>query len=150
MKIIFLDIDGVLATPKSGWNIDSEKVELLGKILEATNANIVLSSSWRGTNLSDTLKRFCDFKYKDRMIGITPDLSMLPESLNDYEFSMPYKGLEIDAYLNSHPWQYGNYVIIDDFTDILYDQKNNFVHTDTYKGLTEADVEKAMEILNRK
>lgn len=32
-KIIFLDFDGVITTLKSGWKLDPEKLELLGRIL---------------------------------------------------------------------------------------------------------------------
>lgn len=59
-KIIFLDIDGVLATPeylKDGlWGLHPEKQKLLGEILSQTDAQIVLSSSWRLPNLYDTKK----------------------------------------------------------------------------------------------
>ncbi len=61
MKVIFLDIDGVLNTSetfkkrhkeylKTGiWNIeiDDHRVEKLERIVEKTDAKIVLSSSWR-------------------------------------------------------------------------------------------------------
>jgi len=66
MKILFLDLDGVLATDAScrlpripfpddfhipfndGWTrLDSECVDRLNQIVNSTNAKIVLSSSWR-------------------------------------------------------------------------------------------------------
>ena len=61
MKVIFLDIDGVLNTSeifieqsknykqKGIYNveIDEFRVEYLKQIIEKTNAKIVLSSSWR-------------------------------------------------------------------------------------------------------
>jgi len=40
------------------------------------------------------------------------------------------------------------YVILDDDTDMLYEQKDNFVNTDGMVGLTSKDVEKAIQILN--
>lgn len=55
-KLIFLDCDGVISTLKSGWHLDPEKLELLGKILEATGARIVVSSSWRWHTLEQTLE----------------------------------------------------------------------------------------------
>ena len=53
-KIIFLDIDGVLnsvkydreRTEKDG-NIDETRMVLLKELVDGTNAEIVLSSSWR-------------------------------------------------------------------------------------------------------
>ena len=53
MKVIFLDIDGVLNTPSSESRcgeyigIDDEKVKKLKKIVEKTKAEIVLISTWK-------------------------------------------------------------------------------------------------------
>ena len=44
---------------------------------------------------------------------------------------------------------YKNYVILDDDSDMLYWQRNNFVHTSWKKGLTEEEAEKAITILNK-
>ena len=41
------------------------------------------------------------------------------------------------------------YVILDDDSDMLYDQRNNFIQTHMYDGLSEDDVKKAIEILNK-
>lgn len=46
MKIIFLDIDGVLNT-NSDRNISDEKLIFLSELVSKTGAEIVLSSSWR-------------------------------------------------------------------------------------------------------
>ena len=55
MKIIFLDIDGVLNSKaydsKRDWNkqtnIDETRLPLIKQIVEATDAKIVLTSTWR-------------------------------------------------------------------------------------------------------
>lgn len=51
MRVIFLDIDGELTYAgycnEETHYIDSEKVALLKEIVDATNAKIVLSSSWK-------------------------------------------------------------------------------------------------------
>ena len=53
MKIVFLDIDGVLNCEGSrsrcvGYRgIDDKKVENLAKIVKATGAEIVLTSTWK-------------------------------------------------------------------------------------------------------
>ena len=55
MKIIFLDIDGVLNSRvydrKRNWNeqtdIDETRLPLVKKIVDGTGAKIVLSSTWR-------------------------------------------------------------------------------------------------------
>lgn len=55
MKVIFLDVDGVLNS--KDWlennrvmgenNVNPEKVKLLAEIIKNTNATVVLSSTWR-------------------------------------------------------------------------------------------------------
>ena len=55
MKVFFLDIDGVLKSraydKKRNWNeqtdIDETRLPLVKKIVEETDAKIVLSSNWR-------------------------------------------------------------------------------------------------------
>ena len=56
MKLIFLDYDGVMNTPKYIRDnieryhrdpIDTPHVEILNEIVEETGALIVLSTSWR-------------------------------------------------------------------------------------------------------
>ena len=46
MKVIFLDIDGVLNID-SDRTISVEKIKLLSTIIKQTGAEVVLSSSWR-------------------------------------------------------------------------------------------------------
>lgn len=52
-RIIFLDVDGVLNymsyRNKSTANIDPSKVEMLAYICTQTNAKVVITSSWRGS-----------------------------------------------------------------------------------------------------
>lgn len=54
MKIIFLDIDGVLNSTKydrerkqNDGNIDITRLALLKRLVDSTNAKIVLTSTWR-------------------------------------------------------------------------------------------------------
>lgn len=62
MRVIFLDIDGVLNSKEFFQNrqptqelneIDEEKVKLLQQIVQATNAKIVLTSTWRTYDKTD-------------------------------------------------------------------------------------------------
>lgn len=47
--------------------------------------------------------------------------------------------------MEQHP-EITNYVILDDDTDMLDEQKEHFVNTDTYKGINDDDVNKAIKI----
>lgn len=143
MKIIFLDFDGVITTYKSGYSIDPEKVKLLLELVEKTGAKIVISSSWRSHNIETTKEKLGNLSFMEHVIDVTPRFTV-----RDYDgdyWSVP-RGMEINYWLNKH--DVDNYVILDDERDMLIDQKKHFVHTDTYKGLSEKDICKAVKILN--
>ena len=42
------------------------------------------------------------------------------------------------------------YVILNDDVDMLLCQTNNFIHVDSYKALTEEDIENTIDILERR
>lgn len=163
-KIIFLDFDGVITTLESGWYICPKKMDLLGKIIEKTDAKIVVSSSWRRDTIEDTLKFITGgslhakkhpFKFADRVIGVTERLQCF--SLNDKTdeitgrkpvYGIP-RGVEIDKWLMEHDKEVKSYVILDDDSDMLLWHKDNFIKTHPFKGLSQEDVEQAIKILNQ-
>lgn len=56
MKVIFLDVDGILTYINSGEQnegIDETRVERLKEIVDETDAKIVIISSWKGYYLKD-------------------------------------------------------------------------------------------------
>ena len=57
------------------------------------------------------------------------------------------RGDEIKTYLNNHP-EVENYVIIDD-GDMLDEQLYHFVQTNYEDGITDAETERAIKILNK-
>ena len=110
-KYIFLDIDGVIATQKTiidgMWGLTPEKQDLLGIILNKTNAKIVISSSWRYNTLSDTIKymKKQGFQYCDKIVGITIRAYHFLKKSNNL-LTIP-RGVEIDSWLKNHviyPW----------------------------------------------
>lgn len=167
-KIIFLDIDGVLATPeylKDGlWALNPDKQEMLGKILSETNADIVLSSSWRQNTLEETKIHMESegFLFTDKLIGITIRAYQWLEKGTGIHLSIP-RGVEIKQWIdanihsdNGKNWKRlivdrdYTYLILDDEGDMLLEHKNNFVRTNSDIGLTDDDVLKAISILNAK
>jgi hypothetical protein len=160
MKIIFLDIDGVLNCEKayrSGecnyvkWNWEngtedhhqsfcSWSKELLNKLIDETDAKIVISSTWRSSGIEFMRKVWELEGMHGEIIGITPSFR---GDINGY--TIP-RGCEIDYYLehdlkfNHINWDKSvqqeyiertgveNYIIIDDDSDMLYGQRNHFVH----------------------
>ena len=165
-KIIFLDIDGVLASipflcTGQGF-IDPEKCKLLNQLGEI-GAEIVISSSW-GYDDGNTEKSL-------RGCGLT--LPIIGYTQHFYEDWL-CRGNEIEKWIKDHfggmCTKYGydrdtgepyyrrhyndtdvdyEYVIFDDDTDFLLGQKDNFIRTDEQTGLTQENINQAIKILTR-
>lgn len=159
-KIIFLDIDGVLncSTSKSYCHddicgvitgIDSDKVKRLAKIVEATGAEIVLSSDWKhGWSKYYTSRKPSHAKYLDNHLYKKGKLTIKDKTPSTHNGSW-FRGNEILTYLRSHK-DVENYVILDDtfFEDFsIKEISEHLVLTDYKVGLTDDDVEKAIRIL---
>lgn len=158
MKVIFLDIDGVINSEEFAiwihvhpefcengghfW-IDPEKIDMIVNLCEETGAKLVISSSWRGWSLRATLEDFSTYRDLSRLnpyiVGVTPRVFM--------EFNMS-RGDEIQYYLDKDQ-SITHYCIVDDDNDMLDSQRDNFVRTDYKTGLTEEDVNKIKNILNK-
>lgn len=119
MKVIFLDIDGVLNSneyfeeiknlEKKGIEkqIDIKKIKLLKKAVDETGAKVVLSSSWRYTRKAQDLKGLL-LKY-DIYADSTPLINNI-------------RGLEIKEWLSEHQ-DVEKYVILDDEIFESYDDE---------------------------
>lgn len=160
MKVIFLDIDGVLncATSKSHCidvdgrvikGIDSDKVKRLAKIVEATGAQIVLSSDWKdGWNKYYTSQKPSHAKYLDNHLYKKGKLTIKDKTPTTYKGTW-FRGEEILTYLRTHR-DIKNYVILDDtFYDDFANKeiKEHLVLTNRKVGLTDGDVKNAIKIL---
>lgn len=149
MKIIFLDVDGVLnsrvdfdkpnGNGRSMYALNKDMIERIHKLEEHTNAKIVLSSTWR---CYDEAKLELD-KAGIKFIDITPIGNIKEEWQGNYV----RRGSEIKAWLDMHP-EVKKYVIIDDDGDMLEEQMSNFVMTYFYTGFQDEHLEKAIRILN--
>lgn len=141
MKIIFLDIDGVLNShydyERYGFDyIDSGLVEILKGIVFATKAEIVLSSTWR---LNDSDRAFVRSALRYKMldfVGITPYLESKP------------RAEEIKLWLENNPHVI-KYAILDDNADAGLGMEYSFFKTDYYFGLTYKIAENVINYLNK-
>ncbi len=150
MKIIFLDIDGVLnvygtGRDEFGSTFHKHFEDNLKSIVDATNAKIVISSTWRMNGLSE-MKRMWEMRdIPGQVIDITPVMNT-------------DRGEEISEWLRNN--NVDNYVILDDDSDMLPEQMDHFVrcsdnqdHKDCIDigyGLTKKCAELAISILNKR
>ena len=152
MKVLFLDIDGVInsedyamyrhETKKFDLDeaIDERAVAFLNYIIDQTEAKVVLSSSWRGS-FEETENRLKAAGFKYDFFDKTP------------YHTTRHRGTEIQEWIDKYEKDHEpieSYVIIDDDNDMLESQENNFVQCNFVHGLTSHDCYKAIEILNNK
>lgn len=154
--IIFLDIDGVLnhhhyykSPIRSRTNIDAESVKRLNE-LTTLGAKVVISSTWRLNRSIEELQAILnEHGFVGEIIGKT--LDMRYEDNGDCIL----RGNEILQWIKAHPevcgaayWDYKRYVIFDDDSDMLYWQKDNYIHVDPFCGLSPHNVFHAKKILS--
>jgi hypothetical protein len=123
--VLFLDVDGVLNNKDSvGYYALNPK--LLGRLREIqrrTNCDIVLSSTWRRSpSHKDVLEAAFEDKGIRKWIDETP---VLPD----------IRGKEIQAWIDANP-ELDCYAILDDDSDMLPSQLQNFFQTDPDYGLS--------------
>ena len=153
MKVIFLDFDGVIVTAQTLK--DRSKLEKLGnfkciknlnKIIRATNAKIVISSSWRFSGLNELKLILKYWGCEGEVIGMTPDLSYKDE--NDHWWGV-LRGYEIQKWLDDNQnLNIESFVILDDHADMDH-LSTNYIQTDFAVGITDIDVVNAIKLLNR-
>lgn len=110
MKIIFLDIDGVLNCDKTRnprkfpYVVDPKLLARLKRVMKATEAKVVLSSAWRCDPVGILAARHWDVPFLD----VCPDNPKSP------------RGKEMLKWLDDHP-KVTRFAIIDDEDDGLDD-----------------------------
>lgn len=153
MKVIFLDIDGVLVTKNhlmqlndagkrmtdaQGHHLfDPACVARLKRIIDTTDAKIVLSSCWKMFG-------------PDKFSAIWADRSCPGDIIDFTQTTISGdRGHEIDIWLRANVGLVESFVILDDDVSDLFDgQMDRVVKTTWDDGLTDDDVNKAINILN--
>ena len=172
MKVIFLDIDGVLNYYGSQI-IDATCLSNLKKIVENTNAKIILISTWKQffdeeifselsekdkesflyhrKLLTDSFEIFdiVEDYFADKDANVVSEVSLGDLVGMDTDDHDAWRSIEIARWLNKNK-DVESFVILDDF-NCQYDKyyPNNWIQTWYFgKGLRKEDAEKAIEILN--
>lgn len=145
-KVIFLDIDGVINSERTCYAygslphdsqdkfFDEVAIGMIRKLCMQTSADIVLSSSWR-------------YHHDYRDLAKSLHLPIIDATTTNNTTYVP-RGVEIQEYLDYHP-HITHYVIVDDNSDMLDSQQENFVRTSTREGLMFEHVMKMKQILER-
>ena len=116
-QVIFLDFDGVMVTDRHqeqltatssplrdefGAKFDPECVENLRQIIDSTDADIVVTSTWKMERKLSEIQKMWEARHlPGKVVGVTPDIDPI------------HRGNEIDAWLDANPGAV-RYAIIDD------------------------------------
>lgn len=167
MRVIFLDIDGVLNHPgtyceDAPWKqepedgplrvpIAPECMKRLNRLVATSGASIVISSSWRlFSRWQDLGPALVRYGLQAEVIGETPDLVNDPVWLDawrtrngaPFHYERLERGTEILEWLAAHP-EVTEFVILDDCSDMA-ELRPWLVYTDPVTGLDDPDVERAL------
>lgn len=168
MKLIYLDLDGVILTDKgtkyaSVWNpfniqlsqystklhntMDINCLNRLNNLIEFSGAKVILSSMWRLTHY-ELVKTHLP------LLGFIGDIidktDLIPTKWTEEE--MANRGKEIDKHVRDNNVE--EYVILDDnpfgVCNFLPHQKSKLVRTSMIFGMSEEDLELAKTIIGAK
>jgi len=147
MKIIFLDIDGVMNSEQyyravdrkqKNWSrFDPSAVLLIKNLIEEFSPKIVITSTWR----------FGAIKQLSEELKSAELINYLHKDWKTPQVYPPNRGKEIKMWLDKHP-EISEYVIIDDDKEMFEEQEAKLVQTELYSGLKSEHYHKASEILS--
>ena len=174
-KIIFLDVDGVINIPPYN-SFDLKCLNNLRSIIIETDSKVVISSSWREGDLERTKSHFPNW-LKEYIIGETirgykqvKDGSSLPICRGNEikhwidrnliypwharpELADKYKVYGEDgSFQKMKSYALGKdfvYVILDDDNDMLLEQKDYFIRTESSSGITKERAANAIRVLTQ-
>ena len=157
MKLIFLDIDGVLNghedIHQTGIHtISPAKVRILNHIVRASSAQIVLSSAWRYMILGGAMT-LDGFRYMLSTYGLNLDVKLHGHTVSDEE--IPERGDQIIAYLASVTEPVEVWIVLDDASPTmaasLFDRcGDHWLPVDGTRGLDDDVADAAITALNAK
>jgi hypothetical protein len=145
MKLLFLDIDGVLITTTDllhGWaEFNQRCIDNLGSILRQSRPKIVLASTWR--RYPSGRKDFARMLLQNNLLKFWSKYDITPSKGAN-------RGEEIQAFLDENP-KVTHFVIIDDDPGaFIWDERDRgrFFQASYKTGLTKEIANKAIAFFN--
>lgn len=155
MKLIFLDVDGVLncntstSRCKGMLGVDSDKVARLARIVHESSAKIVLISTWKLDWYRTSNEKELPWLGKYLVSELAKYNVQIHDKTIDEQVS--HRGEGINNWMNNQSETIESFVILDDDSFdykyqglSMYHVKTSFYHD----GLQDCHVEKAIKLLN--
>ena len=151
MKVIFLDIDGVLNSAEQNTRlIDDTKLELLKTLVDRTNAKIVLHSGWRLMFDREGKPQKPKAEYLlEKLESVNLRLYEFTEDMSKVVNSKSFTKLKEKAILD---WvgkhEVDKWVVLDDIVFVNDEIKHHAIHVNGMQGLTRWNVKLAIKLLS--
>jgi len=145
-NVIFLDIDGVLCTPRACTGMRSTGIQsyldpvacmLVSRLCEENNAKIVMSSMWRDMFAKDAMEAILnaacpnlgDYIWQNHVWWKTRSWVY-----SDEDGKTSDRGREIQHWIENNIDRFNNFVVLDDMADMRPVQ-DSLVRCDVYDGM---------------
>jgi len=150
VKVVFLDIDGVLNSLEFHQRdlgpldrLDPSAVARLNALVRVSGAHVVISSSWRLSRTPREIRLLLEqVGFAGTLAGCTPDLSGEMEGA-DYDV---LRASEVQAWLDRAVVPVEGFVVLDDAE--LDDLQPHLVRTSLERGLLDEHVDAALRLLS--
>lgn len=162
MRLVFLDIDGVLNGHEFDVGAQSCRIQphcivQLNRLIKETGCKFVLSSAWRYMLLDredcPAAMTMGGFEYLLRTHGAV-GFKLIGTTCSDeaagwsMQNNVPVRGLQIRLWMNAHGKGVEKYVVVDDEDFGITEEGHPLVQTRGDYGMSEADCSRLIEALN--
>lgn len=152
MKVIFLDVDGVLNSKETFANnknnfenqINNKLLNNLKYIIDETKAEVILSSTWRYYFHNHPVDCFNRKLLENKLASIGVKIFDITPI---YCKNCASRADEIKYWLNNTEEEIENFIVIDDNDDELSQFGEKFIHTSFEFGLTKELAQEAIKQL---
>ena len=136
-------------------DIDYEALDILNNFCIKNNLEVVISSTWRSSGLEfiSNVFRYCLGLKKDSKEDFMNIIDITPFSKDRIRGVEIHKWMQLNITpekYGCHYFEYNKYIIIDDDSDMMLWQKDNFFKSSIFTGITKKYLDKIQNFVDSK